>query len=119
VIAANVPAATAIASTDCAALKSAFAGSVRFTASATTQPSTYAAIPGAGPNIRTIARANAADRVSSSLKAPLPGSLIGKSSPATTKPASTANVTGREPIDQPAATAGTSATTASSVSPAL
>src|SRR4051794_39822707 len=90
VSAANVAAATAIASTDCAALKSAFAGSVRFTASATTQPSTYAAIPGAGPNIRTIASANAADSVSSSLNEPLPGSLIGNSSPATTKPASTA-----------------------------
>src|SRR4051794_24675039 len=64
---AKAPAAAEIASTDCDALKSALSARVRLTASAATQPATYAITPGSGPNIKTIASAKPADTVSSSV----------------------------------------------------
>src|SRR3954471_24878989 len=115
---ANVPAAAAIDSTDCEALKSALSGRVRLTTSAATQPNTYAATPGSGPNISTIASAKAAETVSSSVNEPFPGRRTGSSSPAMTNAASTSSVAGRAPAEKRASAHGTSAAAVSAPSAA-
>src|SRR4051812_20406066 len=119
VSAAKTAAAAATVTTDWAALKSVFAGAVRLSASAASDPTTYAAIAGAGPNSSAMASANAADSVSSSLNGALLGKRIGISSPALTNSASTAKVSVWPCIDQPAIPTGTRAASASSASAAL